>query len=104
MYLGVYCLEASIKIGSNFTYTLKDIAFMVTMIDTLVILLYIYMVMNLKISGTKATNNIISNSLSANSLTIEVTNLPKDKSKEVLVGELWTHYEKYFNTVYKAKK
>lgn len=77
---------------------------MITMIDAAVIIVYIYMIFNLNLSGTKAINNIISNSLSANALTIEVTNLPKDKPKEQLIGELWTHYETYFNTVYKAKQ
>lgn len=101
VYLGVYCLEATLKVGNDFKYALKDIAFMITMIDAAVILAYIYMVMNLKLSGTKAINNIVSNSLSANALTIEVTNLPKDKPKEELIGELWTHYERYYNTVYK---
>lgn len=104
IYLGVYCLEATLKIGDKFNYALKDIAFMITMIDAAVIIVYIYMIFNLNLSGTKAINNIISNSLSANALTIEVTNLPKDKPKEQLIGELWTHYETYFNTVYKAKQ
>jgi hypothetical protein len=58
---------------------------------------------NLSISGSKATINILGNSLSPSLLTIEVRNLPKDKSREVLIGNLWDYYENYYNTVYNQK-
>ena len=61
------------------------------------------MILNLKISGSKTIINIMSNSLSASLLTVEVKNLPKDKSREALIGELWDWYENYYNTVYNEK-
>ena len=61
------------------------------------------MMANLTISGSKATVNILGNSLSPSLLTIEVKNLPKDTSREVLIGNIWDYYENYYNTVYNLK-
>lgn len=104
VYVGMFCKNAMLVVGDNaYSLAFSEIAMMVTMLDALVIIVFIYMMMNLKVSGQKTIDNIMANSLSANSLTIEVTNLPKDKPKEQLIAMLWTHYEKYYNGEYKFR-
>ncbi len=100
----MYCKDAKLVVGDNaYSMAFSEIAMMVTMLDALVIIGFIYMMMNLKMSGKKTIDNIMANSLSANSLTLEVTNLPKDKPKEELIAMLWSHYETYYNGEYKFR-
>lgn len=100
----MFCRDARLVSGDEqFSMKFSEIALMVTLLDAMVIIGYIYMMMNLKISGQKTIENIMANSLSPSSLTIEVTNLPKDKPKETLIAELWAHYENYYNNAYKNR-
>jgi len=80
---------------------LDEFSFIAGVIDFLVILGFIYMIINLNLSGTKAKNHVLSNSLSPNLFTIEVRNLPKNLQKDELMGELWNHYEELLNKKYK---
>ena len=80
---------------------LSEFSFIAGLIDFLVILIFIYMLINLLLSGKKANNYVVNNSLSPNLFTVEVRNLPKDLIKEDLIGELWNHYEELFNKQYK---
>jgi len=57
---------------------LNEFSFIAGVIDFLIILGFIYMIINLSLSGEKATNYVLNNSLSPNLFTIEVHNLPKD--------------------------
>jgi len=41
-------------------------------------MVFIYMMINLELSGKKTKNYVLNNSLSPNLFTIEVRNLPKD--------------------------
>lgn len=80
---------------------LSDFSFITGLIDFLVILVFIYMVINLILSGKKANNYVINNSLSPNLFTIEIRNLPKNMQKDELIGEIWNHYEELFNKQFK---
>ena len=83
---------------------LSDMAFIVGLIDVLVVLCFMYMIANIKISGRKAIHNIMSNSVSSNLFTIELTNVPtKDMTSQQLIANLWDYYENYYNFIYKRQ-
>jgi hypothetical protein len=90
--------------NGNTGIRLSDMAFVVGIIDVLVVLSFIYMIVNIKISGRQAIHNIISNSLSSNLFTIEITNVPtKNMNIQQIIANLWDYYENYYNKIYQRK-
>lgn len=51
IYLEVFCKDSVVVLNGNTGIKLSDMAFVVGIIDVLVILTFIYMIVNIKISG-----------------------------------------------------
>jgi len=82
-----------VYVSDSTSISRSTVAYLVVMVDAVIIVAYLLMAYILKYSQRAATKNILQNAYSASAYTLNIRNLPENMSGEELTAELWKFLE-----------
>jgi len=89
VYMQVTCISRSVEVDAEAPYLKSKIAYIVTTLDAVIVIMFLFMIISLKYAQKSAVKNVLRETYSASSYSLIINNLPKKSSHQEVCAELW---------------